>query len=89
MEFYGAVQDQVVNMAPMGVEEGAPSPLYPRLEGWLAACEINGVPQHSRAFYVEMARTLFDAVQGRSNVSGLFQMPAEELAPPPLDDVDG
>jgi hypothetical protein len=89
MDFLSIVQDQVVNLAPMGVEEGGPSALYPRLEGWLAACDLYNIPQHSRPGIVEAARLLFAGIHDRTNVSGLHQMPVEELLEPGAEELDG
>ena len=89
MDFLGIVQDQIVNIAPMGVEEGGPSPIYPRLEGWLAACDLYDIPRSSRPSIVDLARALFDGVHGRITVHGLHMIPIDELEDPVEDDLDG
>ena len=85
MDFLGIVQDQVVNLAPPGGEWY----LAPRLEGWVAACDIYCVPQGRRAQLIEMARILFEATNDRTNVQGLHRMPIHELTEPTLDEIDG
>lgn len=77
MEFFDVVRDQVI--------EGQPGPegrvLYPRLEGWIAACDLYDVPKERRAHLVEMGRLLFGGVQGRVKVEQLHRIPEADLAP--------
>ena len=89
IDFLRIVQDQVVNLAPMGVAEGAPSAIYPRLEGWIAACDLYNIPQHSRAGLVEMARVLFDGVNDRMIVSGIHRIPESDLREVEEGEIDG
>jgi len=87
VSFFNAVQDQVVDLTPMGVEGGGPHMLAPRLEGWLAACEIYGVSSETRARTVELARVLFEGVHERLSVDGLHRMDEASLSEPRVCDV--
>jgi len=82
VDFYGKVQDQSVNLTPFGAGEGRPAIVSPRLEGWLAACELYGVPVDVRAGLVDDARFLFEAVHERVFVPGVHAIPSGELEPP-------
>jgi hypothetical protein len=78
MEFFNVVRDQVI--------EGQPGPegqrvLYPRLEGWIAACDLYEIPRARRAALVETARVLFDGIHGRLKVEQLHRIPESDLAP--------
>jgi hypothetical protein len=84
MTFYEAVADQTVNLTPNGAPNGGAALLAPRLEGWVSACDLYGVPPFLRKTYVEMARLVFDGVQGRVSVHGLHKIKLEELEPPPF-----
>jgi len=83
MDFYGLVQDQTVNLS-----SGEPY-LTPRLEGWLAACDLYDVPQHLRAHLIDMARVIFGGVHDRMHVKGLVLIDPAELADPALEGIDG
>jgi len=89
MDFYGIVQDQTVNLTPMGVDGGGPHVLSPRLEGWVAACDLYDIPSESRPHLVEMARTLFEGIHGRISVHGLHKRPLSAFAEPTPSDLDG
>ena len=84
MEFFSIVRDQMVNTGMEGVPD-----LHPRLEGWLAACDLYGIPQHSRPTLIEMARILFDGIHELISFPGLHRLPAEDLAPLALERLDG
>lgn len=81
MSFFGRVRDQYVDCAPFGTGDGG-RVWRPRLEGWLAACELYDVPRGRRGELVDLARDLFEAVEGRLHVRGLHQLDPDELAPP-------
>ena len=89
VDFFSVVQDQTVNLTPMGVEGGGPHVLAPRLEGWVAACELYEIPREDRAHMVQMARTLFEGVHGRVTVHDLHRIPVSALAEPTPGDLDG
>ena len=89
MDFLGIVQDQVTDLTPMGVEGGGPHVLAPRLEGWVAACDLYDVPKEARSQLVEMTRSLFAGLHGRLNVHGLHGLPDSMLREPTPDDLDG
>lgn len=84
MEFFGIVQDQTVN----STQGDGPCILSPRLEGWVAACELYGVPSESRPRLVDMARTLFSGVYGHVSVHGLHRMDELSLASPKPDELE-
>lgn len=81
--FFARVRDQYVDCAPFGVEGGGRL-WRPRLEGWLAACELYDVPRERRGELVDLARDLFEAVEGRIAVRGLASLDPAELAAPPF-----
>lgn len=87
IQFYSQVADQVVCITPMGDESGH-YVMAPRLEGWQAAAELNGIPQGNRGSLVERARFLFEALAGRvPGVPGLFSSDPADLLPPEIDDI--
>lgn len=81
--FYGRVQDQVVNLSPMGLEDGG-AWLAPRLEGWETACRIYDVPDDRRTELIDGARMLHNAINGDSVPYGLHRMAPDEMKPPPV-----
>lgn len=83
VSFYGKVQDQSVNLTPMGVADG-PAVLAPRLEGWVAACKLYGIPKADRADLIDVARAIFEGVHGRVPKSATLAMTLDELS----DDVE-
>jgi hypothetical protein len=83
VSFFGRVQDQTVNLTPMGTESGE-SILAPRLEGWLAACEIYDVPAEGRADLIDAARCVFEGVHGRYKDGSVFRADIDQLEPPEL-----
>lgn len=81
LRFYATCSDQLVNLFPFAEEQT----LVPRLEGWLAACELLNVPRVERQRLIEMARVLHSGTQGQlSSDEKLDAHLAEpyELAPP-------
>jgi len=84
VKFYSVVQDQVVNQTPLGVEGGR-AVLTPRLEGWLAACELYRVGEEDREDLVTMARAIFDSVHGRNMEHQIHLRPAEDMLPPDIE----
>jgi hypothetical protein len=89
MDFLSIVRDQTVDLTPFGVDGGGPHVLAPRLEGWVAACDLYNVPREARPHLVDMARSLFDGVHGRINVHGLHGFPVSQLREPTPEDLDG
>lgn len=83
INFYGRVQDQVVNLTPGGVREGA-AVFAPRLEGWLAACKLYAVSKEDRVELLDDTRALFEAMHDRGRVWGLHTMDPKELLPPEI-----
>ena len=83
IDFFGHVQDQTVNLTPMGTKDGV-AVISPRIEGWLAVAEIQDVPLHDRADVIDDARLVFEAVHGRYTDGEVFYLPLEALRPPVL-----
>lgn len=83
VEFFGRVQDQTVNLTPMGTETGQ-AIVVPRLEGWLAACELYEVPQEIRAEIIDLSRAMFEATQDRLNDREANRAAPEAMVPPEL-----
>ena len=83
MDFYGQVQDQSTNLAPNGNADGE-FIFVPRLEGWLAICELNSIPKHERPRLVEGARYLFEGMHGRLSSGGVFGKDPTELIAQPI-----
>jgi hypothetical protein len=88
MDFLDLVQDQTVNLTPMGGDGGAYH-LAPRLEGWVAACDLYRIPIERRAYLVDQARFLFDATHGRVTVHQLYMIDQSEFEAPSLESLNG
>ena len=83
--FYGQVRDQLSNLTPMGKTQH----LAPRLEGWVAACELYDVPRRGRSELIDAARYLHESLQDRQRRRlEVFSCPAEDLAPLPPSAVE-
>lgn len=82
--FYGKVQDQTINLTPNGDAEGQYH-FSPRLEAWLAVCELHNIPKDERPDLVSAARQLFEGMHGRSHESGLFRKQPEEMIAQPVE----
>lgn len=85
VEFYQTVRDQVVNQTPMGMEGGGVY-LSPRLEAWVAACELLGVPTDSRRHLIATARFLHEAVEDRERSGSVHRLELDQLAPVAWED---
>lgn len=81
LEFYRMVADQYINQTPMGTKDGGVV-LTPRMEAWVPACDVLGVPVAERQRVIWMARELFYAVSGK----GRIPIETGDLAPPEFDD---
>lgn len=83
LEFFRNVQDQVVNLTPNGTAEGK-FVFAPRIEGWLAVCEMLQVDKDFRMEVIEQARMIFEAVNERVWELGLFKLDPETLRAPEI-----
>jgi hypothetical protein len=79
IEFYLFVSDQMINLTPAAAEKPF---LAPRLEAWLAACEVLDIPKEQRAWLIDKARLIHRIVEGREKITGLWEIDPAELAPP-------
>lgn len=80
IKFYHLVKDQIVNITPMGDAQGK-SLLVLRLEALESACRLYRVPEGEQMDMVEIARNIFEAVQGRAreDMQEAFSTPAFDL----------
>lgn len=85
VDFYQAVQDQVVNQTPMGTKSGDVV-LTLRLEALEAACRLLDVPVDARAWIVDMARWFHHVVREKLTDSAILRCPPSDLDPPEVPD---
>lgn len=80
IRYWYVVQDQVVNLTPQGLEGGGWW-LAPRLEAWIACCDMLGIEQKERLPLIDAARALHEMVHGRNRSALAFAMDPALLAP--------
>lgn len=85
VEFYQTVRDQVINQTPLGMEGGGVY-LSPRLEAWVAACDLLRVPPERRTQLIAATRFLHEAVEDRERSGSVYRMELEDLVPVSLED---
>jgi hypothetical protein len=85
LAFYQAVDDQIINQAPMGTQDKKPCTTL-RLEALEAACRLHGVPRAARSRAVLLARFLHDAREGRQKAVSheAARSDPADLAPPEM-----
>lgn len=78
VDFWVAVQDQVV---PLPILEDGAVYLAPRLEGWLAMCDLLGLDQARRRVLIEGATHLHELVHERVKNYMVHLMDPADLRP--------
>lgn len=80
VRFWLAVQDQVTNLTPMGMEGGG-AWLAPRLEAWATMCNVLEVAQSQRKLLLDQARALHEMIHDRVKVGMIHLMNPADLEP--------